>query len=73
MTIIGQDGLTCDGLSTALFVKGLGDSIGYWKTHEGFDAIFITEDGNAYVTEGIENSFSLSSEYYDQKVTVLKR
>ena len=73
VTVIGEDGLMCDGLSTALVVKGLDEATEYWKDHEGFDAVFITEDGNVFVTEGIASSFSLTSEYIDQKVTVLMR
>ncbi len=73
VTIIGEDGLMCDGLSTALFVKGLDGATDYWKNHEGFDAVFITMDGDVYITEGIESSFSLTSEYIDHKVTVLTR
>lgn len=73
VTIIGEDGLMCDGLSTALFVKGLDGAVDYWKNHEGFDAVFITDGGDVYITEGVESSFSLTSEYYDHKITVLTR
>lgn len=73
VTIIGGDGLMCDGLSTALFVKGLDGAIDYWKTHGDFDAVFITDDGEVYITSGIEASFSLASEYYDRKVTVISK
>ncbi len=73
VTIIGQDGLMCDGLSTALFVKGLDEATDYWKKHGDFDAVFITENGEVFITPGIEDSFSLASEYYDSKVTVISR
>lgn len=73
VTIIGKDGLMCDGFSTALFVKGLDEAIDFWKTRDDFDAVFITDDGNVYVTEGIADKFSLSSEYYDAKLTVVRK
>jgi thiamine biosynthesis lipoprotein len=73
VTIIGEDGLMCDGLSTALFVKGTEGAIDYWKTHDGFDMVLITEAGDVYITQGIEGSFTLASEYYDSKVTVVSK
>jgi len=73
VTIIGSDGLRCDGLSTALFVMGLDDAIEFWKKSGDFDAIFITDAGEAYVTSGIADSFTLYSEYYDTPLHVLSR
>ena len=73
VTIIGEDGLVCDGLSTALFVKGLDGAIDYWRSHDDFDAVFITDDGNVYVTQGIENSFSLTTEYREHEIHVLSK
>ncbi len=73
VTIIGEDGLRCDGLSTALFVMGLDKAIEYWKEVADFEAVFITEDGQAYVTEGIESSFTLYSEYYNAPLHVVSR
>ena len=73
VTIIGSDGLRCDGLSTALFVKGLKGATDYWESHEGFDAVFITDDGNVYVTQGIENSCTLTAEYRDHEIHVLSK
>ena len=73
VTIIGNDGLMCDGLSTALFVKGLDDSIAFWKDNQDFDAVFITDNGDVYVTEGISDTFKLTSEYYDHNITVIHK
>ena len=73
VTIVGKDGLMCDGLSTALFVKGLDDAINYWKNNQGFDAVFITESGDVYVTDGLSDSFKLTSEYHDRNITIIKR
>jgi len=73
VTIIGSDGLRCDGLSTALFVMGLDGAIDFWKQSGDFDAVFITESGEAYVTSGIADSFTLYSEYYDAPLHVLSR
>lgn len=85
VTIIGKDGLLCDGLSTALFVKGLDGAAEYYREHRAistntdtetesdktFDMILVTEDSEVYVTEGISDRFSLSSEYYNLNVHVI--
>lgn len=73
VTIIGSDGLRCDGLSTTLFVMGLDSAIDFWKQSGDFDAIFITDTGEAYITSGIADSFTLYSEYYDAPVHVVGR
>ena len=62
VTIVGDDGLVCDGLSTALFVMGLEDGVRFWRENSllGFDVIFITDAGEIFVTSGLKDSFSLA-------------
>ena len=73
VTIVGRDGLLCDGLSTALFVEGLDKAVEEYKRSDDFEAIFVTEDREVYVTEGIADKFVLSSEYYDLPLHVVTR
>ena len=63
VTVVSEDGTTADGLSTSLFIMGVDEGAEYWRTHEGFDAVFITEDRNIYITEGLKDSFSSDLPY----------
>ena len=73
VTIVGKDGLKCDGLSTAMFVKGLDEAIEYWKNSDDFDMIIVMSDGEIHITEGIAENFSLAPEYSGSKLIVETR
>ena len=71
VTIIGEEGFLCDGLSTALFVQGLSDATDFWRKHPTFEAVFITEDNEIYITEGLTPHFTLTNDAFDVQVIQL--
>lgn len=73
VTIIGKDGLKCDGYSTSLYIMGLDKAIEFWKDKGDFEAIFITDEGSIYVTEGVSDRFTLSSEYASNELKVVSK
>ncbi len=72
VTVIGKESRLCDALSTSLFVMGLDKSIDYWKSNGGFDMLLVTENGEIYLTEGLEERFELSKAYQDLSLQVIR-
>ena len=59
VSIVTSNGTLGDGLSTALYIMGLEDATAYWQAHrEAFEAVFITDDGSLYATEGLRGSMT---------------
>ena len=58
VTIVGDKGGLCDGLSTSLFVLGREQAMDYWRTYGGFEAILV-EDREVWITGGLADSFVL--------------
>ncbi len=57
VTVVGERGALCDALSTALFVMGKEDAVTYWREHGNFEMALVTEEGELYLTEGLEEGF----------------
>lgn len=73
VTVIGPEGLVCDGLSTALFVLGEEEGIRFWREHPelGVELVFLREDGSVSITAGLEDTFALGPGFEDREVRVL--
>ncbi len=60
VTVVGDSGVLCDGLSTALFVMGRDGAIEHWRRHRDFEAVLVSEDGSVTITPGLEGRFTLT-------------
>lgn len=71
VAIISEESKLCDALSTSIFVMGMDKAIDYWRSHQNFDMILLTDDREIYATKGIESSFSLTPEHAGQEVHLI--
>lgn len=71
VTVLAPDGKRCDALSTALFVMGREKAEEYWQAHGDFEMLLVTEEKEIYLTKGLEDAFSLSSNASDIAVEVI--
>ena len=58
MTIVGEEGIRCDALSTALFVMGPDRAAEFWRTHRNFEMIMITEEDELFITPSLNKRFT---------------
>lgn len=63
-TIISDDSLDGDGLSTGVYILGMDKAIKLIESMKGIDAIFITKDKEIYSTSGIRDNFTLTNNEY---------
>lgn len=72
VTVITEEGCLCDALSTSFFVMGADRAVEYWRQHQNFDMLLITEDGEIFLTDGIAETFTLDNYHSNMKVNVIK-
>lgn len=63
VTAVGSDGLISDGLSTACFVLGMEKGAELLEQYQA-EGIFVNEEKQVYVTEGLLENFELSAPGY---------
>ncbi len=59
VSVIGDSGLTCDALSTALFVMGPEKAADYWRERRDFDMVIYAEGGQVTYTSGLKDRLTL--------------
>lgn len=67
VTVICKSSTRADGFSTALFVMGLDEGLKFANAQDDIQAVFITEDRNIYVTDGLKESVEITNETYTLK------
>lgn len=63
VTVLGENGLVSDGLSTACFVLGMEKGIELLKEYQA-EGIFVDGEKQVYVTEGLMENFELTASGY---------
>ena len=63
VTIVSENGLLCDALSTALFVLGTDKAIDYWRNSADFEMILITDDEKIIYSEGLSDFINFTASY----------
>lgn len=68
-TIISDNSIDGDGLSTGVYIIGIDKALEIIEAIDGVDAIFITEDKKVYKTSGIDkNILTLTDEQFYEKL-----
>jgi len=58
VSVITDDPVKADALSTALFVMGADAAMNYITNSSNIDAVLVTENMEVYLSSGIENIFN---------------
>lgn len=64
VSIIADESIDADALSTLVFTKGIEEGIKFVEQLDGIDAVFINKDNEVYITEGIKDNFKLINESF---------
>ena len=73
VTVVGDSGLVCDALATALFVMGPDGAVDFWRRYRdewSVELILVDEAGSVAITAGLEEIFTLVQT--DRAVTVAR-
>ena len=64
VTIVSDLSIDGDALSTVVFGFGLEEGLEYVNAQEDIEGIFITKDREIYLSQGIDDDFSMTNELY---------
>ena len=64
VTIVTDRSIDADAMSTVAFSLGVEKGAAFVEERDGMEALFITTDGDVYVTSGLRDRFELTDENY---------
>ncbi len=64
VSIVSKKSIDGDGLSTAVFMKGVKGGMEYVDSFPDVEAIFVTKDKKVYVTDGLKDKFELTNKAF---------
>lgn len=67
VSIIADNSIDADGLSTTVFSLGLNKGLKLIESIKNTEAIFITKNHDVYISSGLKNSFSIKSSDFKLK------
>lgn len=67
VSIITEQSIDGDGLSTVVFSKGLKDGLEFINQSEDIEAIFVTKDKSVYLSKGMKGHFRLNNDEFTLK------
>ena len=73
VTVVSQNHLLADALSTALFVAGPEEALDFWRSREDFELVLCTEENQLIVTEGLESGFTFTGEEQGYDYQIVRR
>lgn len=62
VSIIADKSIDGDALSTLIFTKGIDEGLKLVESLKGVEAIFITNEKDVYITEGLRGNFKITNE-----------
>jgi thiamine biosynthesis lipoprotein len=64
VTVLTQQSMAADALSTGLYVMGLEEGMRFAEDMEQIEAIFVTKDQGVYLSSGLQGVFDVTNESY---------
>ncbi|MCL2121994.1 MAG: FAD:protein FMN transferase [Clostridiales bacterium] len=67
VTILSNSSMDGDGFSTTAFLLGLERGLALLNSTEGVEGVFVTKDKQVYLTNGLDDDFTIVSDAYTLK------
>lgn len=66
LSVIAEDALTADALSSLAFALGVEEGLAYFDSLEGIEVIFVTTDYEIHASEGIRDAIQINDDDFEK-------